>query len=172
MPAAHKQKNWFVCVLIISQTDKQASFLLQHLQCVFSLVRPPGVQPGGREIDGSSAHIVISEQWNTVHGQLSAQMRCSRPWVCMGYHTLVGPDVLLKITAVLQEVGVTVRALLCTLHHQPFSLHRQCICPTRINTHTKTHKQEEINLVRLVVKLFMSIWCDICGSKPRESFHS
>lgn len=40
---------------------------------------------------------------------------------------LMGPDVLLKVTAVLQEVGVTVRALLCTLHHRSFTSGRYFI---------------------------------------------
>lgn len=39
----------------------------------------------------------------------------------------MSPDVPLKVAAVLEEVGVTVRALLCTLHHQPFALHWQCV---------------------------------------------
>ena len=53
-------------------------------------------------------------------------------------HTLVGPDVPLKVAAVLQEVGVTVGALLCTLHHQSFAMERECVCQYKQNTtHTE-----------------------------------
>lgn len=68
-------------------------------------------------------------------------------------HTLMGPDVLLKVTAVLHEVGVTVRALLCTLHHRSCTSNRYFICQTHINkkqNHETTdwllHNENEENL--------------------------
>lgn len=56
------------------------------------------------------------------------------------YHTLVGPDVALIITAVLQEVGVTVWTLFCTLHHYTLCLHWECVCP-KIHTNTSTEEK-------------------------------
>lgn len=61
------------------------------------------------------------------------------------HHTLVSPDVALIITAVLQEVGVTVWTLFCTLHRYTLCLHRECIYP-KIYANTSTYQKNNAQL--------------------------
>lgn len=51
----------FVFSSFLKYLDQQANSLLSHRQCYFSVVHPPGEQPGGGETDGSSDHTVINQ---------------------------------------------------------------------------------------------------------------